>query len=455
MFDFLALRQRLLDLIWGGKPELYPPTKFRLILIARAVYVLIRDIADGQLTLRAMSLVYTTLLSLVPLLAVSFSVLKGFGVQNQLKPMLLNFLEPMGERGVEITDKVIGFVSNVNAGVLGSLGLLLLFYTVVSLMQKIEHAFNYVWRVSDARNLAQRFSDYLSVIVIGPVLVFTAIGLTVSAQSAKIVETLRASPLIGTLIDAIGHVMPYVMVVIAFSVIYILVPNTRVKMKSALLGGAVAGILWQTTGWVFAAFVVNSAKYTAIYSAFASLILFMIWLYMGWLILLIGSSVAFYHQHPEHLRRNRAVLNMGNRARERLTLQIGLLIGSAFNRGQSPLTREELAQRTEAPQETVEFIVNALCHRKILRETSDPPGLMLARPMAQITLANMLEAIRSDELALGEGNLNIDDGVEELIRELNNAIDRTMGARTLHDLLEAAGIDEVDYQTMKGASDKC
>jgi len=350
----------------------------------------------------------------------------------------------MGERGVEITDKVIGFVSNVNAGVLGSLGLLLLFYTVVSLMQKIEHAFNYVWRVSDARNLAQRFSDYLSVIVIGPVLVFTAIGLTVSAQSTKILEALRASPLIGVLIDAVGHVMPYVMVVIAFSVIYILVPNTRVKMKSALLGGAVAGILWQTTGWVFAAFVVNSAKYTAIYSAFASLILFMIWLYMGWLILLIGSSVAFYHQHPEHLRRNRAALFLGNRARERLTLQIGLLIGSAFSRGQSPLTREELTQRMEAPEETVEFIVNALCRRNILRETSDPPGLMLMRPMEQITLADMLEAIRSHDLALGEANLKIDDRVEELIRELDNAIGRTMGAGTLHDLVEAAATDQVD-----------
>jgi membrane protein len=446
MFDFMTFKQRLLDLVWAGKPEIGHPARSRLIRIARTAYVLVRDIADGQLTLRAMSLVYTTLLSLVPLLAVSFSVLKGFGVQNELKPMLLNFLAPMGERGVEITDKVIGFVSNVNAGVLGSLGLILLFYTVVSLMQKIEHAFNYVWRVSDARNIAQRFSDYLSVIVIGPVLVFTAIGLTVSAQSAKIVEILRASPLVGMVFDVIGYVMPYFMVVIAFTVIYIFVPNTRVKLKSALLGGAVAGILWQTTGWVFAAFVVNSAKYTAIYSAFASLILFMIWLHAGWLILLIGSSIAFYHQYPEHLRRNRAVQRLGNRARETLALQIGLLVGSAFNHGEPPYTRSELARRTGAPEEAVEFIVNALCQRQVLRETSDPPGLILALPLEKITLVNILEAIRSHDLALEGSDITIANAVEQLAGEVDGAIIGTLAERNLRDLVEAATPAEIEQQ---------
>ncbi|MEJ2554109.1 MAG: YihY/virulence factor BrkB family protein, partial [Gammaproteobacteria bacterium] len=327
--------------------------------------MLVRDVTEGQLTLRAMSLVYTTLLSLVPLLAVSFSVLKGFGVQNQLKPTLLEFLAPMGERGVEITDRIMGFVSNVNAGVLGSLGLVLLFYTVVSLMQ--------------------RFSDYLSVIIIGPVLVFAAIGLTVSAQSTEIVAALRSLPFAGLLFDALGYLTPYFMVVIAFTIIYIFVPNTRIKWKSALLGGAVAGILWQTTGWVFAAFVVNSAKYIAIYSAFASVILFMIWLYAGWLILLVGSSIAFYHQHPEHLRLSHTVPRLGNRARETLALQIGLLVGTAFKRGEVPLTRSDLAHNTGVPEETIGYIVNALCRRHVLREINDPPGLVLARPLAQVT----------------------------------------------------------------------
>ncbi|MEJ2567230.1 MAG: YhjD/YihY/BrkB family envelope integrity protein [Gammaproteobacteria bacterium] len=441
MFEIRALKQQLQDLIWTDKAETHRPSRSWLIWVARVIYVLVRDVTEGQLTLRAMSLVYTTLLSLVPLLAVSFSVLKGFGVQNQLKPTLLEFLAPMGERGVEIADRIMGFVSNVNAGVLGSLGLVLLFYTVVSLMQKIEHAFNYVWRVSNARNLAQRFSDYLSVIIIGPVLVFAAIGLTVSAQSTEIVAALRSLPFAGLLFDALGYLMPYFMVVIAFTIIYIFVPNTRIKWKSALLGGAVAGILWQTTGWVFAAFVVNSAKYIAIYSAFASVILFMIWLYAGWLILLVGSSIAFYHQHPEHLRLSHTVPRLGNRARETLALQIGLLVGTAFKRGEPPLTRSDLAHSTGVPEETIGYIVNALCWRHVLREINDPPGLVLARPLAQVTLANLIEAVRVQDLALGDWHITIDSAVDRMAGEVDSAIVQTLATRTLHDLVEAAAPD--------------
>ncbi len=436
MTNAVEIKKKLLERIWEGKLEAIEPPRRWFIQTARTVFVLVRDIAEGQLTLRAMSLVYTTLLSMVPLLAVSFSVLKGFGVHNQLEPMLLNFLAPMGERGVEITEKVIGFVSNVKAGVLGSLGLVLLFYTVVSLMQKIERAFNYAWRVSDARSIAQRFSDYLSVIVIGPVLVFSAVGITASAQSNSVVEALRALPLAGELFDAIGRLIPYFLIVVAFTVIYVFVPNTRVKLKSALLGGAIAGVLWETTGWAFAAFVVNSAKYTAIYSAFASLILFMIWLYVGWLILLVGSSIAFYHQHPEHLRRTRAVLRLGNREREALALQISLLVGKAFHHGEPPVNRADLAQRIGTPEEAVDIVTNALCRKELLRETREPLGLVPTRSLEQIALSELMDAVRGHSIASEQTGMITDDAINRLADEVDHAIARTLAARTLRDLVE-------------------
>jgi len=151
--------------IWESPLESRPPWQRGLINGLRIIQLLIRDLAEGQITLRAMGLVYTTLLSMVPLLAVSFSVLKGFGVHNQVRPLLLKLLEPLGEKGVEITDQIITFVDNVQVGVLGAVGLALLFYTVISLLQKVERAFNYTWRVSRPRPLSQRFSDYLSVIL--------------------------------------------------------------------------------------------------------------------------------------------------------------------------------------------------------------------------------------------------------------------------------------------------
>lgn len=273
------LKERVTNALWSVDLAGLPAWERLLVRAMRIAYVVVRDLADGQLTLRAMSLVYTTLLSLVPLLAVSFSVLKAFGVHNQIEPLLLNLLAPLGEKGLEITRRIIQFVENVKAGVLGSLGLALLIYTVVSLIQKVERAFNFTWHVTHERPFSQRFSDYLSVIVIGPVLVFAALGITASVMSTSVVRRLSAIQPFGCLLAFGGRVIPYLLVIAAFAFIYVFVPNTRVRARSALAGAVVAGVLWETTGWVFASFIAGSARYTVIYSTFAGLILFMIWLY--------------------------------------------------------------------------------------------------------------------------------------------------------------------------------
>ena len=154
--------------------------------------MLFRDVTNGQLTLWAMSLVYTTLLSFVPLLALSFSVLKAFGVHNQVTPMLHRLLAPLGANADELSQRIIQFIDNTNVGVLGSVGLALLLYTVVSLVQKIEESFNFIWHVSEPRSITDRFSLYLSVLLVGPILVFAAIGITAAALNIEIVREFLA-----------------------------------------------------------------------------------------------------------------------------------------------------------------------------------------------------------------------------------------------------------------------
>ena len=293
--------------VWETDSKTMPRYQRLFIEALRITHCTIRDFLDGMLTLQAMSLVYTTLLSLVPLIAVSFSVLKGFGVHNQVEPMLFNLLAPLGDKGIEITQRIIEFVENTRAGVLGSLGLALLFYTVVSLIQKIERSFNYTWRVTEHRPFAQRFSDYLSVVLLGPLLIFSALGVTASVMHSEAMQLLMSYETIGWLVQIVTRLVPYLLVIAAFTLVYIFVPNTRVKVKSALAGAVVAGVLWETIGWAFASFVVTSAKYTAIYSAFATLIFFMIWLYLCWMILLIGASIAFYVQNPTFRSPNKQV----------------------------------------------------------------------------------------------------------------------------------------------------
>jgi membrane protein len=245
--------QQLVDFVWKLDHE-GVRWRARLSEFLRIMSMVALDVRGGMLTLRAMSLVYTTLLSLVPLLAVSFSVLKGFGVHNQLEPALLNILQPLGEKAAEITHNIVGFVENMKIGVLGAMGLGMLIYTVISLIQKIESAFNFTWRLRTSRNLAQRFSNYLSVVMVGPVLVFSAVGITASLRSNAIVGKIEALPYMGEVIRMAGEFVPYLLIIAAFTFVYLLVPNTRVKPLSALYGAVIAGVLWRWTGLLFASF---------------------------------------------------------------------------------------------------------------------------------------------------------------------------------------------------------
>jgi len=426
------------SLIWDTAPDKLHPALRPFITALRIAQLLVRDLLDGQLTLRSMSLVYTTLLAMVPLLALSFSVLKGFGVHNQLEPIMLNLFAPLGERGIEITNRIIVFVDNIKVGVLGSLGLGLLVYTVISLLQKIERAFNYAWRVSENRPMAQRFSDYLSVILIGPVLVFSALGITASVSSLALVKEAAEIEAIGSLIKVLGKIVPYVLIITAFTFIYVFVPNTKVKLKSALVGGVVSGVLWETTGWGFATFVVSSTRYTAIYSAFATLIMFMIWLYLSWLILLIGSSVAFYHQHPEHRNLRSRILRLSNRMREKVSLLIMTLIGKRHYNNEAALTVEALSEQLNIGVEACELLIRNLVAAGLLVQTADEqPTYVPAQSTETLKLTRLLAAVRRAEesSSLKLELLPQEPGADDLYAEIESAIDGVLGERTLRDLI--------------------
>ncbi len=417
--------------LWGGW----------LVRLVRILYAVVRDLADGMLSLRAMSLVYTTLLSLVPLLAISFSVLKGFGVHNQIEPMLLNFLAPMGEKGVEITERIIAFVENVKAGVLGAVGLGLLVYTVVSLMQKIERSFNYTWHVTQHRSFSQRFSGYLSVLLIGPVLVFSSMGITATVMGSDAMAAVTAIQPLGALVKLAGKLVPYLLIIAAFTSIYVFLPNTRVGVRSALVGAAVAGFLWETAGWAFASFILTSTKYTAIYSAFATLILFMIWLYLSWLILLLGASIAFYHQHPEYLTVRRGELRMSNRLREKLALLVVFHIGRSYYQGLPPWTAAGLAQSLHVPAEAAESVLGALEHAALVRRTGDdPPAYLPARPPETTGVKEALDAVRAADKSthLDIEQLPAEAAVDALVGDLERGVAGVLEGMTLKDLAVSA-----------------
>jgi len=434
----VSLRERIIDYIWDYDvgDAAAPRSEWRRFL--QIMTLVGRDLASGMITLHAMGLVYTTLLSLVPLLAVSISVLKGFGVHDQLEPALAGVLSHLGDRGAEVSARIVGFVDNMKFGVLGALGLGMLIFTVISLIQKIEAAFNHAWRLQGGRSLMQRFSDYLSVIMVGPVLVFAAVGITASLGSSHVIELLNELPFMGTLLRLAGKLLPFLLVMAAFTFVYLLVPNTRVRLRSALYGAVVAGLLWETSGIMFTSFVGGSTKYTAIYSGFAIMLVFMIWLYLSWIILLVGASIAFYHQHPEYLVWQQRDIRLSTRQREQLALQAMVDIARAHDR-QSDLetSLENLARRQRIPAALLLRVLDALQASGLVQlSADDPPRYLPGCALERLRLAEILHSARQASTRNRRGGvLHGERRVIELLDGVETSLDSFLGDATLAEFI--------------------
>ena len=427
--------QRLHALLWETEPA--TATQRQLIRLGRFGAVLFRDFTQGQLSMRAMSLVYTTLLSLVPVLALAFSVAKTLGMHNALEPMLADLFRPLGPQGEELSKNVIGFVDNVKIGFLGSIGVALLFYTVVSTLQKIEDSFNHVWRIDNPRALGQRISEYLTVVMIGPVLVFSALGITATVMSSRFITALADVQALGAVIYVLGKLVPYGMVIAAFTFLYAFIPNTRVRLAPALAGGTIAGVLWQAGSVAFATFVARSPNYNAVYSGFAIVILLLFWLYLGWLILLTGCQVAYYVQYPERLQATRVAPHLSGRMAEALGLQVVALVGRRFIDGQPPPTQEELRRTLPGIPEHVDRVVEILLYQGVLA-VSGPTGdqLLPARDLESLTLGELWQKLRRglDGTLRARDAVSVD--VHELLDHAEAAFAKEAGRKTVREWLQ-------------------
>lgn len=450
-----TLKDRLEAVLWED-PATAPAWRRVMLRPARILYAVVRDLADGQINLRAMSLVYTTLLSLVPLLAITFSVLKGFGVQNQIEPLLLQAFAPLGDQAQDVVGRIVGFVNNMQVGVLGSVGLGLLIFTVISLMQKIERSLNDIWQVPQGRPFAERFSGYLSILMIGPVLVFSSLGLTASVGHSSVVQAIADIEPFGYLIKVAGRIVPYLMIIIAFTAIYKLMPNTRVRWIPALTGGIVAGVLWETVGWAFATYVVKSSNYPAIYSAFATLLLFMIWLYVSWTILLVGAAVAFYRQHPEYIAARRAEFLLSVGTLERLALSCAATIAKRYYVNDTPPTLNDLARGFEVPEKIIGGLLDVLQRCDYIVATSgEPCGYVPARPPETIQVAKLLTTIRKDGRSdtYMKATLAAQPTVMRVVEVAEAAARQALGALTLKDLAFDRIAPEGATVSSEGAAD--
>ena len=433
----LNLPNILEKLVWGDHLERSGRLGRFAAVVLRYMYGLGRDIVFGQLTLRAMSLVYTTLLSVVPLIAFSFSVLKGLGKHKELEPLLYDFLAPLGPQGEQITQQVIALVDNVKGSVLGGVSLAFFIYTAISMVQKVEESFNYVWYVSKPRSFARRFSEYFFVLLIGPILMVTALGMITSIRSNAVVQMILTNESLGRIFVVASQLTPYLLITGVFTFLYMYMPNTKVKFKAALVGGLAGGFLWASAGAFFATFILYASRTQLIYSGFAVAITTLIWLYLSWLILLIGAQLAFYFQQPAFLRIGRREPRLSNSMRERLALNVMYLVGKAFRDPDATTSIGEISQQLSMPSIALTPVTNALESAALLI-TTENEELLPGREMARIPLNDILAVVRTQ----GETGSYRDPAwtaeIDALGDEMDGALAGVSADKTLSDLLDGA-----------------
>lgn len=385
-----------------------------------------RDFITGTLPLRATSLVYTTILSIVPLLALSFSVLKGFGVHNQLEPILLEQLAPLGEQSSDIAKSIIDKVNNVQVGVLGAIGLGFLLYTVVSLIQKIEAAFNGIWQIDKPRAYIQRFTGYLSVITVGPILLFSIAGLKAKfTTNPFIAETLHiatnTASFMPTIIDTVSAV---IMPVILFTLLNKAVPNTKVNWIPALLAGISTTVLWKAAAGGFSTFIASNASYDAIYSSFAVILLIFIWLYLNWLIILIGGSLCFYIQNPEQSKF--AIKRTHVHPQDKLYQALLILktVHTKFEKGENPLTLHN-AGKILGSHVFAKDIIESLSSGNIIHfDDSGKHEILLQKAIDKVSLYDVIDSLGKNAERLSKHKTQ-DSKISKSIKDIETEWSKT------------------------------
>ncbi len=431
---YVAFWNWLDSYLFGEFSEGKTPGGLTLRLL-RYPYAILRDLSRGQINLYAMGLVYATLLSLVPLIAFAFAVLKAFGAHRDLQPIIYEFFKPVGASAGELTQRVMDFADRVSTGVVGSLGLALLLWTLLGTIKKVEDGFNFLWRVEHARSFARRITEYVALLIVGPIVIVSFIALAHNALDTATAGIGRYMPFWDRLTAFALIVSPYVMVTAIFTAVYMFVPNTKVKWLPAAVGGVTAGVLWAAVGKLFTALVVYSTRLTIVYAGFALIVAALLWTYFGWLILLIGAQLSFYVQNRNYLRLGLTELRLSAVQREQLTLRVMYFIARAYHDGKTRWTVDGLARELGMPGIAISRIVNSLESAKLVTLTDDE-HLLPARDLGQITLQEILDIARNEKAGQVAPRPIKLPSVDAFAAKVDEAWRKSCGEMTLRDLLD-------------------
>jgi membrane protein len=398
-------RRFLGEEVWDVDLGELPRGRALLYGAARVAVSLGRAAVDNQLSFRAAALTYFTVLSLVPFLAFAFAVLKGFGayqsfIDGTVRPYLRATFAA-NPALFEALDRVLHFVERTDVSRLGTVGMLFLVYTTVSLISNVEVALNAIWDAKAQRPLLRQVTDYVTLVVIAPLLIVVAATFAATAQSSDAMTFLRETLALGPVIDFLLRFTSAAIAGIALFATYMILPNVRTNPASALLGAAVAAVLWQGALVLHVQFQLGVARYNALYSVLGALPIFFVWNYVSWLIVLVGAQLAASHQNARSTRQRLHAQRADQALKETLAVAVAAHVAHDFLAGGPRRGHVELAELLEVPPPTVEEILDHLVRAELLvravvgRDVGYVPG----RDVDAIRVSDLRAALRRDAQA--------------------------------------------------------
>lgn len=385
--------------IWRIPARKLPRRHSFFIRQLRVILLAVREFRGNQCQLNASALTFYSLISIVPFTAMAFGIAKGFGLDQVLeKQLLLKF--PGQEQSI---GQIIGFANNLlkstNGGLVAGIGVLVLFWTVIKVLESIESSFNDIWGIKKGRSLGRKLSDYLSIMLICPFFIISSTGVTVfiASEIQMIIQKLSFLGYLSPVIIFSMNILPYMMVWILFTFIYIFMPNTKVNIISGLVGGILAGTIYQLVQIIYIHFQIGVGNANVIYGSFAALPLFLIWLQLSWRIVLFGAEVSFAYQNVDTYEFEHDCLNISHSFKRLLSLRIVCAMAKRFSLAQEPITEKQITEDLDIPIRLVRDILYELLEAGIIAELKGPTEKQVsfhpARDIHQLTIQCVLEIL--------------------------------------------------------------
>ena len=445
MLDIRVVRSKITNFIktdiWRIRVRNLPRRKSFFIKQLRILLLAIRGFHGDKCPLQASSLTFYSILSVVPVVAMAFGVAKGFGFQKLLEKQLLEKFPGQEEVMMQVVNFALSLLENTKGGMIAGIGVAVLLWTVIKVLSNIERSFNTIWEIKKSRTFGRKFSDYLSIMLISPILVIMSSSVTVfiTTQVTLIAEKIALLGIFSSLIFFILKLLPYCLVWILFTFIYILMPNTKVNFSSGFIAGVFAGTIFQLAQWAYIYFQVGVAKYNAIYGSFAALPLFLVWLQLSWLIVLLGAEISFAHQYVDTYEFEPDCQQISPAFKKVLSLQIAHLVIMTFSKGEKPLTASKISYALEIPARLVQQILDEFVESGIFSNTETQENKELAyqpaRDINVITIKSIIEALEqrgSDNIPIAQtAELKV---LSETLQTFSDEIEKSSANRLLKDI---------------------